>query len=273
MTAALAQASTAPAGFADGGALLRLLREDRIDALILDLDGTLRCAGQWLEGAVELLSELERTATPSVVLTNDASAFAHEKAALLRECGATFSEEQVLTCADLTIVTMRQRGWSRADVMGRLGASAGHDLDLRPFDAGRGLTEPVLILGSGATLSDELLTAWCRRPPEHCLVANADLVWLPSDACVSACPGLVGHALAALASAMGQRVSFTECGKPSVSAFEHALERLSALWRRPFLRERVAVFGDSAYSDITPAARLNLVPVQARTGLWRFHGK
>lgn len=262
-----------PPCLADVDTLRDLVHARRIDAVILDLDGTLRSNGSWLGGAAELLHELAQLGVPHVLLTNDASCCAQEKAQQLQQAGVACAVEHIITCADLTLDHLRQRGWVQADLVGRLGQRAPADVAFNTVVPGQALQHDVLVLGSGAVLSDGLLSSWCARPPAHCLVSNADLIWQPQPGVVAACPGLLGQALDVLAHAMGQRVEFIECGKPSRQAFRQAYARLVALARRPLATGRVAVFGDSPYSDIVPAARMQFFPVPARTGLWRFHGE
>ena len=245
--------------------LLEHLDDGHTDAVVLDLDGTLRGSGRWLQEGRALLELLRRRGTPFVILTNDASRFGHEKARELRAAGASVDDEHVITCADLTVQTMRCRGWTSACVVGRLGSSNPSSVSLTPALAD--FASRVMVLGSGTRLDDGLLSRWAAAPPQHCLVANADLVWLPEANTVSACPGLIARALHSLSESLGQAVEFIECGKPSVSAFSAAAQRLRELVGFTIANERIAVFGDSVHSDIEPARRCGMLAVEASFGL------
>jgi ribonucleotide monophosphatase NagD (HAD superfamily) len=252
--------------------LLQFLDSRQADAVVLDLDGTLRAGGQWLEDGQALLEHLSKHQVPFVILTNDASLFGHEKAKNLRGLGAIVDDAQVLTCADLAVATMRSHGWARAQVVGRLGRApvAGVTLDKAFLRWDQEAGPRVLVLGSGTQLDEELLTGWATSPPEHCLVANCDLVWLPNAEALSPCPGLIARALSCLSESLGQSVQFIECGKPSARAFEAARVRLQQISGTRLTCDRIAVFGDSMHSDIEPARRHGMLAVEAQTGLYKW---
>ncbi len=236
-----------------------------VDALLLDMDGTLYVDEGVLPGARELVALLRRHRKPHVFLTNNSSAAAADYLAKLRRLGFAADEGQVLTSGVATADYLRASTPYRRLFL--LGTPA---LEQEFRAAGFTLTadDPqAVVLGFDKTLTfDKLARA--------CLLLARGLPYVathPDLTCITAA-GLIpdtGAFIAAIEAVVGRRP--TVIGKPMPRMVQAALARLGG--PPP---GRTAIVGDQLDTDQTmarDAGLLGVLVLSGETSLARLQGQ
>jgi HAD superfamily hydrolase (TIGR01458 family) len=230
---------------------------DRIDALLLDMDGVLGVSWTPLPGAAAAVARLRDAGVPLRVLTNTTALAQARFGDVLREAGFPFADGDILTASVLAGAWLRQhRPGARVFLLGDAQREdlAGVDL-VGPDDS------PDAVLVSGADESFHFETfnrvlALLRGGAE--LVAmHRNLFWMTRhgeklDA---------GAYLLGLEAATG--LDATVLGKPAPTSFRAGLDALG----RP--AERVAMVGDDVENDVLAAQAVGLTGILVRTGKFR----
>lgn len=235
---------------------MSVLRADLADiqALILDLDGTLYNGDEVIPGAVETVRTLKEAGVPLRFLTNTTSRGRAALAKKLTRMGFQVTIDEVYGPPWAAGEFLRERGAS-AYLLVPEGALA--DFEGVPTDETR---PDYVVVG-------DLGDAWTFQKLNHAfrlVLEGAGLIGLGRTRYWRAPDGLrldAGPFIAALEYATGKAA--TIIGKPEPALFEIALRDLG------LPAEQVAMVGDDVEVDVRGAQRLGLRGVLVRTGKFR----
>jgi HAD superfamily hydrolase (TIGR01458 family) len=229
---------------------------DRVDGVLLDIDGVLALSWRPLPGAVETIGRLRELGVPFRLITNTTT---HTRAALARtltDAGIAVAPGEIVTAVVATAAYLRAThprtrtfllsdGDARADLDG---------VELVDDDAG------VVVFGGAYDGFDYPTMNRVFRM----LMDGAELVAMHRNLYWRTDEGwqLDGGAyVAGLEEATGRRA--TVCGKPAETYFASALEQIGVP------AARAAMVGDDVVSDVLAAQALGLTGVLVRTGKFR----
>jgi 4-nitrophenyl phosphatase len=230
-----------------------------IEALILDIDGTLLRGETPLPGLYTLFAFLQARRIPFVVASNNATKSPQDYQDKLAALGVEVDLPSILTAAVATVDYLRHTLRDNASlyVIGEAAlreALQAAGFRLRP-DAGRPVA--AVVVGGDSTLTYDKL-----KDAALLLQQGAPLVGTNPDLLCPAEEGLVpeaGTTLAALQAATGATPVII--GKPQRYLFDLAVERLD---RPP---ERTAVVGDRLETDIVGGQRAGLRTILTTSGV------
>jgi 4-nitrophenyl phosphatase len=234
-----------------------VLRNGGVDAVMLDIDGTLTLRGKRRETAAGFLALLRSKRIPFVCVSNDSSQTAVEKAASLRRLGLTIEPDEIVLCHSPF------QGWITAEgLRGPLMAVGFGDprwLEQIGVPLAFGLENiaraQAIVLGGGDhpwQASIEGIVNHLRENPHvPIVVPNPDSCCPRDDGGLSIDAGAVARWIASLLAELGIQARIVFLGKPFSPIYEMALDRLKRLRRHGGVRKsRVLAIGDSVQSDI-----------------------
>lgn len=230
---------------------------DRVDGLLLDMDGVLGVSWTPLDGAAAAVTRLHAAGVPLRVLTNTTALPRARFGAVLREAGFPFADGDILTASVLAGAWLReQRPGARVFLLGDARAEDLEGVELV------GLEEaPDVVLVSGADDSfcfatfNGVLAA--LRGGAGLVAMHRNLFWMTRrgeklDA---------GAYLLGLEAATG--LEAVVLGKPAPSSFHAALDALG------LPAARAAMVGDDVENDVLAAQAVGITGVLVRTGKFR----
>jgi HAD superfamily hydrolase (TIGR01450 family) len=249
---------------------------DRYEVLLLDAFGVLVHSSGKFAGAVELITELNRSAKPYYILTNDASRLPATAATLYQNMGLAIEADRIITSGTLLegYFTQNQLTGSRCVVLGpedsvRYVELAG-GLVVSPDDA-----FDVLVIGDESGFPfldtvDSVLTGLIRKLDHgenvHLVLPNPDLIYPKSDRDF----GITGGSIALIIeAALHQRypgqgnLQFDRLGKPYDVIFKEALRRSGT--------RNMVMIGDQLATDIRGARAFGLDSVLVASGITNMH--
>jgi glycerol-1-phosphatase len=231
---------------------------DRLDGLLVDLDGVVWIGREPVSGSAEALCSLRQSGLEIVFVTNNPGRPASVYAERLREAGVPIADDRVVTAGEATAALAVERCGTGTSAFA-IGAPAFHEtiaaagLELLEGESGRE-ADVVLVSGHRGFGYEELLTATRALQRGATLFATSRDPTLPMPG--GAWPG-TGAVLAAIETASGATAEIG--GKPESHLFELARERIGAA-------ERVAMVGDRVSSDIVGGKRAGLETVLVLSG-------
>ena len=243
---------------------------DRYAVLLLDSSGVL-IHGAPLPGAVEFISELNRSRKPYLVLTNDASRLPERWASLYRNMGLEIPSERIITAGSLLA-----EHFAANDLKGSHCVVIGEDYPRHvegaggiivsadaPFDV-LVITNPTDdgFLDTANAVLSALFQRLDRQEAVHLVCLNPDLIYPHGDQEWGFGPGSVALFFeAALELRYPDRddLLFVRLGKPHDPIFVEAL-------RRSGTRDMVMI-GDQMKTDILGANSFGLDSVLMTTGV------
>ena len=230
-----------------------------LEALILDIDGTLFWGDSPVPGFHRLFAFLSAHRVPFIVVSNNATRSPAAYQQKLANLGVSVGSEHILTAGAATVSYLLRTLGSGARLY-VIGEAALRDaLEEAGFVLGEDAAEPVeaVVVGGDSALTYEKL-----KNATLLLQQGARLVGTNSDVLCPTEEGLVpeaGTTLAALQAATG--VGPTIVGKPEGFLFELAVERLGKA------ADRIALVGDRLETDIVGGRRVGLKTILTTTGV------
>jgi len=223
-----------------------------IEALLIDLDGTVYQGRELISGAREALDELREAGVPFLFTTNTSRMSRGDIVDSLRARGLSIQPSEVFSAPVAAARWLGAQGVRRIHLL----VSESTRSDFADFEITDDRPDAVLVgdLGSGFTF--ERLNAAFRslRTGARLVAIHRNRFWLPEEG-----PTLdAGPFVAALEYAA--RIEATLVGKPSPAFFEAA----SALLGVP--TEGLAVVGDDLETDVRGGRAAGLRTIQVRTG-------
>ena len=230
-----------------------------LEALILDIDGTLFWGDSPVPGFHRLFAFLKAHRVPFVVVSNNATKSPAEYQRKLANLGVSVGSEYVLTAGAATVSYLLRTLGSRARLYVIGEAALWDALEVAGFVLREDAAELVdaVVVGGDSKLTYEKL-----KKATLLLQRGARLVGTNPDVLCPTEEGLVpeaGTTLAALQAATG--VGPTIVGKPEGFLFELAVERLGKA------ADRIAIVGDRLETDIVGGRRVGLKTILTTTGV------
>lgn len=228
---------------------------DKIQGVLLDLDGTVYQEDRLIPGAAEAIEELRRRRFPFRFTTNTTR---HPRTALaekLRSIGLPADPGEILSAPAATARWLHSRGARRVQL---LLAEATWE-EFSGFEIADRSPEYVVVGDLGEDWTFPILNQAFRN-----LMDGAELLAIQRNRYWHTDGGLsldAGPFVAALEYGSGKTATLV--GKPSPAFFESAARELGA----PM--ERIAVVGDDLESDVAGARLAGMVGVAVRTGKYR----
>ncbi|WP_176012313.1 HAD-IIA family hydrolase [Victivallis sp. Marseille-Q1083] len=237
--------------------------QERYQALLFDIDGTLIAGRHLMPGADQMLRWLRENRYPFFLLTNDGNHSTLEKSMLLASNGLKIAPEEILSCADALVEVVEERRLhdQKFFILGDLGnpcyafrAGLQPTRELAELDSCTGV-----ICGEGRYDWYDHIQAvfnFFRRHPDRLfIVPNPDGCWpgAPNgDFGIGA--GGVARFIASLLAEMNLDIPIHYLGKPYPAIYDYALHRLRQKFQLQLNdRRRVMMLGDSLLSDIRGA--------------------
>ncbi len=225
-----------------------------IDAVFLDLDGTMYLGGELIPGAIEFLTRCEQHGVSRFFLSNNSSRSVNQCVSKLRGLGIPATVEDVLLSTHDLLSWLGANGVTETWLVGTEG--------MREMLEGQGISThsknpEYVVLGYDTEISyDKIATASIHMRSGVPMVASH-----PDMVCPSPDGGLpdAGAYMAMFEAATGVRPVHV-CGKPEPSMILHKIE---ALGLEP---GRCAMVGDRLYTDMAMATRAGVQGILVLSG-------
>jgi 4-nitrophenyl phosphatase/NagD protein len=236
------------------GALDRAKRLEEIDAVFLDLDGTIYLGGELIPGALDFLERCNEKGVKRFFLSNNSSRSVKQYLKKLHNFGIPAEEEDVLLSTHDLLSWLAKNNVTQTWLIGTEG--------MREMLEERGITTDsenpeYVVLGYDTEINyEKIATGSIHMHSGVPLVASH-----PDMVCPSPDGGLpdVGAYLAMLKVTTGVDPEHIT-GKPNAGMIMHKIEELG------LLPERCAMVGDRLYTDIAMANRAGCVGVLVLSG-------
>ena len=225
-----------------------------IDAIFLDLDGTIYLGGELIPGALDFLKRCDERGVKRYFLSNNSSKSVTQYITKLQNLGIPAKEEDVLLSTHDLISWLKESNYERIHLVGTAGMcemleSEGFIIDSK--------TPEIVVLGYDTELNYEKISvASIHLHNGIPLVASH-----PDMVCPSPDGGLpdVGAYLAMFKATTGKEpVHIT--GKPNAGMILHKIEELG------LEAGRCAMVGDRLYTDIAMANRAGCIGILVLSG-------
>ena len=225
-----------------------------VEAVFLDLDGTIYLGGDLIPGALDFLARCEARGVRRFFLSNNSSRSVTQYHAKLAGLGIPCTEEDILLSTHDLLAWLRNEGIARTYAVATEGMCA--MMEAAGFTT-RDEDPEYVVLGYDTEVTyEKLQTASVHLHRGVPLVASH-----PDMVCPSPEGGLpdVGAYLALFEATTGVQPDHI-CGKPEPGMILHAIE---ALGLRP---DQCAMVGDRLYTDMAMANRAGVVGVLVLSG-------
>jgi 4-nitrophenyl phosphatase len=225
-----------------------------VEAVFLDLDGTIYLGGDLIPGALDFLTRCEAQGVRRYFLSNNSSRSVTQYHAKLAGLGIPCTEEDILLSTHDLLTWLRNEGIARTYAVATEGMCA--MMEAAGFTTGDEDPEYVVLGYDTEVTYEKLQTASVHLHRGVPLVASH-----PDMVCPSPDGGLpdVGAYLALFEATTGVQPDHI-CGKPEPGMILHAIE---ALGLRP---DQCAMVGDRLYTDMAMANRAGVVGVLVLSG-------
>lgn len=223
-----------------------------IEALLIDLDGTVYQGRELIPGAREAIEQLRAAGVPFLFTTNTSRMSRSDIVDSLRSKGLPIDPSEVFSAPVAAARWLRTQGVRRIHLL----VSDSTRSDFSDFEISEDAPDAVLVGDLGPEFTFERLNRAFRslRSGARLVAIHRNRFWLPEEG-----PTLdVGPFVAALEYAT--RSEATLVGKPSPAFFEAA----SSLLGVP--EESLAVVGDDLETDVRGGRAAGLRTIQVRTG-------
>ncbi len=225
-----------------------------IDAVFLDLDGTIYLGGELIPGALDFLERCKSKGVKRFFLSNNSSRSVEQYLKKLRNFGIPAEEKDILLSTHDLLSWLAKHNITKTWLIGTEG--------MKSMLEGRGIitdssNPEYVVLGYDTEINyDKIATASIHMHAGVPLVASH-----PDMVCPSPDGGLpdVGAYLAMLKATTGVDPEHIT-GKPNAGMIMHKIEELG------LLPERCAMVGDRLYTDIAMANRAGCVGVLVLSG-------
>lgn len=225
-----------------------------IEAVFLDLDGTIYLGDQLIDGALEFLDRLENMGVKRFFLSNNSSKSVHQYKEKLQKFGISAGDDEVLLSTHDLIYWLRDRGVAKTYLVGTEGMRS--MLEEVGIETKSGEPEFVVLGYDTEITYEKLATASSFLHEGVPMVASH-----PDMVCPSPEGGLpdAGAYIALFEATTGKR-PFHICGKPNKGMILHKIVELGL---EP---SNCAMVGDRLYTDMEMAQRAGVHGILVLSG-------
>ena len=252
-----------------------------IDAVLLDIDGTVLVGPRAVEGSPEFIDELRANNTPFYFLTNDGNHSLEEKCSFLNHCGVKARPDEIISCSSVLAQVAEDNGYKNKKffIMGELGNPSFADMagiieckNPDEIDEGAGI-----INGEGEydwrVHMEAVLAFFLDHPDAPYIVPNPDSYW-PNSKTGKYGVGAGGQArfLQGLLNEMGVKKDLMYLGKPYSGIYDYTIDKLRK--KHPEKKidlKRIFAIGDYLNSDIKGAKSYGMNSVLVLSGVSKLH--
>ena len=227
---------------------------NQIDAVFLDLDGTIYLGGDLIPGAIDFLNRCDERGVRRFFLSNNSSRSVTQYLQKLSSMGIPAVEEDVLLSTHDLLSWLKSNDVSETWLVGTEGMR--EMLEMRGIGT-RSMSPQYVVLGYDTEISyDKIATASIHLHKGVPMVASH-----PDMVCPSPDGGLpdTGAYMAMFEATTGVRPIHI-CGKPQPGMIQHKIEELG------LDAARCAMVGDRLYTDMAMATRAGTKGVLVLTG-------
>lgn len=241
------------------------IHKSEIDALLLDIDGTVLIGPDVIGEAAEFIDELRQDKTPFFFLTNDGNNSHEKKCSYLNNCGINASPENIISCVDVLKENVEKNNYNgkKFFVLGVINENALNNsgiikcTDIQEIDECYGILNGEGFYDWRPNL-EAAMGFLMDHPDAPWIVTNPDSYWHNSRTGKFSV-GAGGQARFIQNLLQEMNIQATPCylGKPYPGIYDHAVNRLqSANPDKKIERRRIFGIGDYLNSDVK-GARLN----------------
>ena len=228
---------------------------NRIEGLLIDLDGVLYVGHTAVPGAAETVERIRDRGIPMRFITNTTTKPRSTLIAQLADLGFLVEAHELLTAPMVAVQYLRTKGNPRCKFL--LNDSVLEDFE--EFEKSGNHADAVVIGDIGDAWNYDLLNGAFRV-----VMDGAELIALHRNKFWETANGLrmdIGAFVVGLEYATGTKA--TIIGKPSAEFFDIAVRNLNVA------RDRIAMIGDDVDSDVGGAQRSGLLGILVKTGKYR----
>ena len=247
-----------------------------IDAVLLDIDGTVLLGPKLIGDAPQFIDELRSNNTPFFFLTNDGNNSRERKCSFLNSCGINAEVDDIISCADVLAEIARNKGYAgkKFFVLGEIGKpafEASGIIECKNIDE---INECCGIL-NGEGFYDwrpNLEAAFgflIDHPDAPWLVTNPDSYW-PNAKTGKYSVGAGGQArfIEGLLKELGYNSTPHYLGKPYKGIYDYTIAKLKEKYpEKEISLNRIYGIGDYLKSDIKGAKSYGMNAVLVLSGI------
>lgn len=232
---------------------------DRLDALVLDLDGVFYRGEVTVPGSAEAVERLRAAGKKLLFVTNNSTRTESDVVAKLADHGVIVSEDEVLTSARVTTEVLLAKGLQGRTVypIGGHGIrSALKEAGFRSLAGAEGTAADIVVVGVDRSFDYETL-----RVASDAVRAGAVFIATNDDPTFPASNGLIpgaGAVVAAIEIASGRKAAVV--GKPNLPMMEAAARRLDGA-------TSVAIVGDQPSTDLDGGRAMGWTTILVLSGV------
>ncbi|HBE02338.1 MAG TPA: hypothetical protein DC049_07660 [Spirochaetia bacterium] len=253
-----------------------LTAHKKIEAVLLDIDGTILRGHYALPGAREMLTVFDQKGIPWLLLTNDANHSHAEKSGFLKAAGFNISPQKIVSAGDgiSRLIKKHNLEGKLFFALGDLGNPSypeiyGLKLTRCPEEIG---STAGVIAGEGnynwEVHINAALNYFIDHPRGLLIVPNPDSYW-PARHGIGIGAGGVARLIVALADEYGVKIKPHYLGKPYKAIFHTALSVLAEQYglRKKINLRHLVFAGDSLRSDMAGANKFGCRSALLLTGI------
>lgn len=256
-----------------------LQHKDAIEALLIDIDGTLVLSSHQIGEADKFIDMLHHDKKPFFLLTNDGNHSIKEKCQFMKNANLDIHESEIISCGSVLNLLAEENNFvgKKFFVLGELGNPS------YASEAGFVVTQDIdeimecegVIAGEGdydwRPNLEAVLSYFIKFPERPYIVPNPDSFW-PYKTHGQFGIGAGGQARMIVNIMQELNFDFEPIylGKPYNGIYRYALEMLTKKFRsdlRELNPEKIYAIGDSLSSDIAGANQANLNSVLVLSGI------
>ncbi|MBI5724093.1 MAG: HAD-IIA family hydrolase [Planctomycetes bacterium] len=234
---------------------------DGLDAITLDIDGTLANGKNLLSGAADLLARLRADEIPFILLTNDGSNSPAQKVRDLRRYGLRINRDEIVSASHPLdeFAAERKLVGKKVFVMGSLGQpSYAQMAGMTPVTDIAQLTRcHAVIIGEKRydwqNNINAVINFLAANPQKPLVVPNPDAYFLNARKQMRLAPGALTRLIKESLKDRSIEIETVFLGKPHPRIFRHSHAVLEKRLGRAIPKKRVMMIGDSLASDVAGA--------------------
>lgn len=251
-----------------------------IDAVLLDIDGTVLHGPRAIGNSPAFIDELRSNGTPFFFLTNDGNHSLEQKCSFLRRCGVNADPEEIISCSGVIAKIAADNNYTNKKffILGELGtpsfAAEAGIIECRNIDE---IDECSGVINGEGDYDwhhhmEAVLGYFIDHPDSPYIVPNPDSYW-PNSKNGKFGVGAGGQArfITGLLGEMGINIKLTYLGKPYPGIYDYTIDKLKKKHpEKNISLNRIYGIGDYLKSDIRGANNYGITSVLVLSGVSKF---